>query len=178
MVISLFKKKEGPALQWTDKLASLADKQIPASENTADSRSVTLNESNWEPSRRRSSTPILGPDHPHPIVDIPLRLEGPYFTPADPLRYRTVICFVAGTGVSGAIAIAGAFAEMKREKAANLPVYHEVGPGGGPSKPSDPSIKIWERCVVVWSVRADDYVDLPFFKSNFTLTTLATAIPR
>jgi NAD(P)H-flavin reductase len=66
-----------------------------------------------------------------------MRLEGPYFTPANPERYETVICLVAGTGVSGALAIAAAFQAGRADA-------------------------LWSRCVLIWTVRESDFVDLPF----------------
>ena len=50
---------------------------------------------------------------------IGVRAEGQYFTPADPARYHTVVCIVAGTGISGALAIIGAFAAQKIMDAEN-----------------------------------------------------------
>jgi hypothetical protein len=38
-------------------------------------------------------------------MSISLRLEDPYFTPTDPARYQTVVCLVAATDISGALAI-------------------------------------------------------------------------
>ncbi|KAI5370368.1 Putative ferric reductase transmembrane component-like domain-containing protein [Septoria linicola] len=73
-----------------------------------------------------------------------LRLEGPYFTAAKPTAYRTVVCLVAGTGISGAIAIAWAFDAQNRARLA-----------------SDTSSPHWSRLVVVWTVREKDYVDIP-----------------
>lgn len=94
-------------------------------------------------------------------VDVSLRLEGPYFTVADPSRYKTVVCFVAGTGVSGAIAIARAFLEQKREKMAAFDNYREGGAKDGSAKPS-----LWERCVVFWTVREENYIDLPYLEGR------------
>ena len=50
-----------------------------------------------------------------------LRLEGPYFTPANPESYKTVICLVAGTGLSGALAIAAAFQAQRGRKSPQSP---------------------------------------------------------
>ena len=99
-----------------------------------------------------------------------LRLEGPYFTAVDPSRYHTVICFVAGTGVSGAIAIAGAFQEMKRKQAtSHAKILEEGRVGEVGSALVIPEKCTWQRCVVFWSVRADDYVDLPFLTGKARL---------
>ena len=94
-------------------------------------------------------------------MDVSLRLEGPYFTVADPSRYKTVICFVAGTGVSGAIAIVRAFLEQKRQQMAALQNGYEWGANDRPETTS-----IWKRCVVIWSVRAENYIDLPYMKGT------------
>lgn len=133
------------------------------------------------PIRRSSSTAWFSGDYPHPVAEIGVRAEGPYFTPADPSRYTTVICIVAGTGVSGAIAIIGAFTELKRQQAENSALGSSSGPDNkcnncGPSNtnscgaPSSPPSrpKTWERLLVIWSVRADDYIDLPFLKDEAT----------
>ncbi|KAI4196727.1 MAG: hypothetical protein LQ350_006373 [Teloschistes chrysophthalmus] len=92
--------------------------------------------------------------------DLALRLEGPYFSPADPARYHAVVCFVAGTGVSGAIAIAGAFRALQRSRETNesAPSIHErLGPR-------------WQTCTIAWSVRESDYTDLPFLEPSPDLT--------
>jgi hypothetical protein len=109
---------------------------------------------------------------------VSLRLEGPYFTPADPSRYRTVVCFVAGTGVSGALAISGAFKELERQSAcARKPGSKYRRPKctvGGDFEMTTANSKagsvvsfrrepMWIRCIVVWIVREDTYIDLPGF---------------
>ena len=147
-----------PKRQWTNKLAELIDEATidlsPPSEN--------LEESDLQ--RRRLSAQY----------QITLRLEGPYFTAANPASYNTVICLVAGTGVTGAIAIAAAFRQQPmidalepettmfgHEKIHGAPLERNftissfLAPSGGAG--------IWKRCVVVWSVREDDYIDLPFW---------------
>ncbi|MCJ1366582.1 hypothetical protein MMC16_005711 [Acarospora aff. strigata] len=156
----LFSKNKRPGLQWTNRLASLVDEKQPSSSTAGPSTSKTYNQSDTDSaSLKQDQTPRT--------VDVPLRLEGPYFTPVDPARYRNVICFVAGTGVSGAIAIANAFTELERERASNvqLPDDMSVAKAGnalvGPS-----AAEIWQKCAVIWSVRAEDYVDLPFLKVN------------
>ena len=101
-----------------------------------------------------------------PEINVDLRLEGPYFSSAEPFRYGTVVCLVAGTGISGAIAIARAFIELRNSSEAvgatlvDRPALFNTVDDGEPPKLA------CKRCVVVWSVRAEDYVELPFFKSK------------
>lgn len=160
----LFNLEAKPKFEWTDRLTSVADQHMPVPEGVDDS---VLNQSDWAPFGGQSSVATLDPNHSYRTVDIGIRLEGPYFTPADPSRYKTVICFVAGTGVSGAIAIASSFVEMKRQQAANHTKRHRVGLDcGSRSSPDHLIPDIWERCVIFWSVRADDYVNLPFLKGK------------
>ncbi len=113
-------------------------------------------------------------------VPVSLRLEGPYFTPADPRCYRTVVCLVAGTGISGALAISGAFKELERQSTtrkdvdARLPdlrysVERQRGIPTSSSKFPTKSVsadRIWKRCIVLWSVREDTHIDLPMLESN------------
>jgi hypothetical protein len=101
--------------------------------------------------------------HPSQGVELSLRLEGPYFSEADPSKYRTVICFVAGTGVSGAIAIASAFLERRKQQSTAITDFRELESNRG----TNISPK-WERCLVFWSVKAEDYFDLPFLKGRTT----------
>ncbi|KAI4157934.1 MAG: hypothetical protein L6R39_000566 [Caloplaca ligustica] len=112
-------------VEWTDKLASSLDHKI-----------MEQNEISLEGQES---------------LDLALRLEGPYFSPADPSRYHTVVCLVAGTGISGAIAIAGAFCALQRLRVTAGPVS---------PKPLHPGAA-WRRCIVIWSVREKDYIDLP-----------------
>ena len=86
-----------------------------------------------------------------------IRLEGPYFTPADPSSYDTVICLVAGTGISGAIAIAAAFSAQSHSAS--------KGTSNGSRLAMEGSL-IWKRCVIIWSIREADYVKLPFFQDT------------
>lgn len=132
-------------MQWTDKLASLADQNTPSSGSGEDNNINQLADESQLPT------------HPSQTVNVSLRLEGPYFTGANPSRYKTVICFVAGTGVSGAIAIALSFLEQKRQQMAA-----SEDPRDEPANTST-----WERCVVFWSVKAEDYIDLPYIKGKF-----------
>ncbi|MCJ1476012.1 hypothetical protein MMC13_004676 [Lambiella insularis] len=152
-----FQPHHNPTLQWTDKLASLADTQLSAS---------NVEKSAFQPSQTTLSSQSALIE-PHPMADIGLRLEGPYFTPADPSRYHTVICFVAGTGVSGAIAIANAFTALKNQQAGPPSPCAEARSPQSVSPPSKlPTSSTWQRCVIFWSVRADDYVELPFLKDS------------
>ncbi|MCJ1460408.1 hypothetical protein MMC28_010790 [Mycoblastus sanguinarius] len=137
--------------QWTNKLAGLVDE-----------------ESTCIPQSSEEAKDLGSPKQKLPVgYHTHLRLEGPYFTPANPERYNTVICLVAGTGISGAIAIAAAFSQQ--------PQVPPIDSGGlRPLKKilSTPSTtnnimparteNVWKRCVVVWSVRESDHIDLPF----------------
>ncbi len=111
-------------------------------------------------------------------IPVSLRLEGPYFTPADPARYRTVVCLVAGTGVSGALAIAGMFKELERKAASVIINDRNLGKHPhGEGKVDDlvdreisqvqPPLhrRVWTRCIVLWSVREDCFITLPDLKS-------------
>lgn len=158
--LRLFHKSTKQTFQWTDKLAGLADKYRPLSrhgENSSNSQ--------------RISTPLIEPASKSlnricslQGVDISLRLEGPYFSEADPSLYRTVICFVAGTGVSGAIAIARDFLERRRQQATPITDSRELETEKGTK-----AVPVWEKCVVFWSVKATDYTDLPFLKGSAIL---------
>jgi hypothetical protein len=134
--------------QWTNKLASLIDEE--KSELEQDKRILT----------GQSST-SLSENMTRYEVGTTLRLEGPYFTPANPEAYKTVICFVAGTGLSGAIAIAAAF-KAQRARPRKAIKSGTVVSGPTCAMESDTPMH-WERCVVIWSVRENDHVDMPFF---------------
>lgn len=121
--------------QWTNKLASLVD------EESVSAHPPSLKAADSENQHQRISPPTYSTT---------LRLEGPYFTPANPASYETVICLVAGTGISGAIAIAAAFN-------ANQTKYKET---------TTSDEHAWKRCVVLWSVRELDFMDLPFFQKT------------
>jgi len=95
-------REEKSSKQWTNKLASLVDE----THTTATTRSASQDKSR---DRRLSDPELQSPHHLSALYHTSLRLEGPYFTPANPGYYNTVICLVAGTGISGAIAIAAAF---------------------------------------------------------------------
>ena len=147
--------------EWTNKLADLVDEAAidlsPPSEN--------LEEADLQRQRQSAQNQIS------------LRLEGPYFTSANPASYETVVCLVAGTGVSGAIAMAAAFRQQPMLEALepettmsghemilgaplkrNLTTSSFLAPSGAPG--------IWKRCVIVWSVREAEFIDLPFWHSE------------
>ena len=165
-------REEKSSKQWTNKLASLVE-DIPITENSEHKQNQS--------SKGQTSHPIP------PIHHTSLRLEGPYFTPANPHLYSTVICLVAGTGISGAIAIAAAF------NAQSFSINHpqQVIPNPIPAAPkpeaeapptshlttvadktsdvsSSPQLarRRWKRLIIVWSVREADYIKLPFFKEE------------
>ena len=153
--------ERGLKRQWTNKLADLVDEATinlsPPSEK--------LDLEDADSQRRRLSGQY----------QTSLRLEGPYFTPANPASYDTVICLVAGTGVTGAIAIAEAFRQQpaidalgpettvsgdERIRCAPLERNASISTSLAPLK----APSIWKRCVVVWTVREADYIDLPFWQ--------------
>ncbi|SMY21351.1 unnamed protein product [Zymoseptoria tritici ST99CH_1A5] len=118
-------RRAGKRSQWTNRVGALVDVEALRVPPVMDGeKSPTSNAMEQE-----TSTIDLS-------VATTMRLEGPYFTPANPEQYETVICIVAGTGVSGALAIAAAFQSST------------VG-------------SLWKRCVIIWTVRETDFVDLP-----------------
>ena len=153
--------------QWTERLAEVAH---------AEDISTTPSSLNGPfQSEPEIAVPISKP------VPISLRLEGPYFTPADPAAYRTVVCLVAGTGVSGAIAICVAFKEMERQSAAMTQSGATLSPPrctmGEPAPLQIQSLngragsitfvqkdRVWTRCIVIWSVREEMHIDRPELK--------------
>jgi hypothetical protein len=160
-------RRQKPRPQWTERLAGFANEE---QERTSKDSELTLVE-NQAPK----------PPSIKDAVPVALRLEGPYFTTADPARYNTVVCIVAGTGVSGALAISGAFKEIERQSAAMikvggtyqrpvcsmgapppLVVSQEQGRAG--SIMSVGNDRVWKRCIVIWSVREEHYIDLPEFQ--------------
>lgn len=126
-------REEKTSKQWTNKLASLAD---------ADSSDGSMPEKVDDPEQYPGA-------HVSTLANTSLRLEGPYFTPANPALYDTVICLVAGTGVSGAIAIAAAFTAQSSSLQQTSPIA-----------------ATWKRCVIIWSIRESDHVELPFFQES------------
>lgn len=141
--------------QWTERLASLVDEKMAeqqplraqAADTSADTKPANLAQG-------------------FPIVPVSLRLEGPYFSPADPSRYDTVVCLVAGSGISGAIAIAGAFAysgEQHQQRKSELTLASDTPDNVDLSelpRPSTPRSPRWKRCIIIWSVRDEDVIDL------------------
>jgi len=191
------KARPGAGAEWTDRLASLAD--APITNLTPPHPSPATS-----PANDSSSISWFGPYHPSHAADIGVRCEGPYFTPADVSKHHTVVCLVAGTGVSGAIAIVGAFNELQRQRAVHgfsspcnngireqdcggrgcereggqnsagdCGVHGGKGKGGGGCEVLGGENEIWQRCVVVWSVREGDYIDLPFLRSEFIILPFA-----
>lgn len=153
-------REEKASKEWTNKLASLVDEGSPGVPPPKE----LLNDPEKHVERRLSAH-----------FNTSLRLEGPYFTPANPTSYNTVICLVAGTGVSGAIAIAAAFSAQSS------------GIESGDVAPSEPRTsertnsateqgtscqlparegRIWRRCIIIWSVRESDFIELPFFQES------------
>nr|POE63036.1 ferric reduction oxidase 4 [Quercus suber] len=134
--------------QWTKRLTSLLDvekAQLPSVRGSLSKAST-------------SSTPPdeLVDEMTNFGVETSLRLEGPYFTPANPELFGTVICLVAGTGLSGAIAIAAQF------KA------HRSNTTWGEKTSA------CKNCIVIWSVRESDYIDLPFFERKIQMLRFST----
>lgn len=116
------------ATQWTNKLGSLVDEEVRSAQPDDKEGSVGTDISEWPGVEARRA-------------DTELRLEGPYFTPANPEHFKTVVCFGAGTGLSGCLAIAAAFNARSTTRSSG----------------------VWQRCIVIWSVRERDFVDMPFF---------------
>jgi hypothetical protein len=132
--------------QWTNRLGSLVDEE----KATPDQSAISL------------------VNHG---VETALRLEGPYFTAANPELYKTVICFVAGTGVSGAIAIAAAFDAQKAKPRSKLnPSSLEEEAA---CRVSEESTSSWNRCIVVWTVREKEYINIPSFNGKNSLHILS-----
>lgn len=160
MTSKLKSQNQNSGLQWTDKLAGLTHQAKSRPDST-----VTL----AEPAKTEA-------------VPVSLRLEGPYFTTADPSKYKTVLCVVAGTGVSGALAISGAFQELERQcpmrtdsrgrRRCTLDNAFDASDGSVHESATGCSDRRWTRCVVIWSVREDAYIDLPGLQSEFSLLSL------
>ena len=159
--LSLLSTRKKPKLQWTNRLAGLVDDPKPTS-NTATPSTITTDAQ----SKPTADLTASEQSKTQRTVDVPLRLEGPYFTPVDPARYQTVVCFVAGTGLSGAIAIANAFTELERERASQHKFPSDTAVDGTLHPFQGQPTQTWQRCVVVWSVREEDYVALPFLQGT------------
>ncbi|OBT84862.1 hypothetical protein VE02_05898 [Pseudogymnoascus sp. 03VT05] len=147
--------------EWTDRLASLADKAALTTDSSLH-RDEAIIDPEGPFTMLTSPTAWINTAH----AAIGVRAEGPYFTPADPARYHTVVCIVAGTGISGALAIISAFAAQKTRDARNAAETDMCAPGtcSAVQEPVPVPVggrRMWERCVVVWSVREADYIALP-----------------
>ncbi|KFZ00653.1 hypothetical protein V501_10563 [Pseudogymnoascus sp. VKM F-4519 (FW-2642)] len=147
--------------EWTDRLASLADKAALTTDSPLH-RDAAIPDLEGPFTMLTSPTAWINTAH----AAIGVRAEGPYFTPADPARYHTVVCIVAGTGISGALAIISAFAAQKTRDAENAAETDMCVPGtcSAVQEPVPVPVggrRMWERCVVVWSVREADYIALP-----------------
>ena len=145
--------------QWTNRLGSLVDEEkAKASLSDNSNGGVT-------PSTLRTMSSGFSDAISNYEVETPLRLEGPYFTPANPEAYKTVVCLVAGTGLSGAIAIAAAFQAQQRAR----PRSTLRAPALARTMASE-STRLWERCIVIWTVREDSFVDMQeFFRRKCAL---------
>lgn len=148
------KPRRAQGTQWTERLAGLVDKK------TAEQQPLQ-----GQTGGASADIKPLNLSQGYPIVPVSLRLEGPYFSPADPSRYDTVVCLVAGSGISGAIAIAGAFtysSEQHQQHKSELTVTSRSNDNVDPELPrlSTPRSPSWKRCVIVWSVRDGDFIDL------------------
>ncbi|KAE8445704.1 hypothetical protein EG329_012883 [Mollisiaceae sp. DMI_Dod_QoI] len=160
MIRCLACRKTNP--QWTSKLAGFAEKH-----NINAPTSLTPRNDSFS----AAGINVKG-------LPISIRLEGPYFTPADPYRYKTVVCFVAGTGISGALAIAGAFNELKRQsgsdQGSSANCSMQTRPGIGTEGEGKPAVvtydreSSWRRCIIIWSVREEHCIDLPELKGTST----------
>lgn len=210
-------------MQWTDRVASLAEQDHLTATEKRKGRSREISGTIFTPTSPASQSAPKEKSMELRKIPIALRLEGPYFTTADPTRYHTVVCLVAGTGVTGALAVTAAFKEVERQSAlptSTLPMQSEsitsspCSPNIDPGShfvPCDPCSansnavcsrgqdssrnsvscmppvqrgkRIWERCVVVWSVREEDFVDLPGFemrtlpRTEFAVPSASTAAP-
>lgn len=145
--------------QWTNRLGSLVDEECLKVKHVMN-----------EFSRPNTGITDLVPITSERATDVKVRLEGPYFTPAHPETFKTVICLVAGTGLSGAVAIAAAFKAQKEAKCVDLD--GKVEPAPMPCTGRGSSSGRWQKCIVIWTVRESDYVDMPFFAGRNLPTTL------
>ncbi|KAL9103005.1 MAG: hypothetical protein Q9187_009058 [Circinaria calcarea] len=145
--LSLKREKGVQNTEWTNKLADLVHQDNPFAKPPVES-----------PSKKDDmelESHVMAPFHDSsPKINISLRLEGPYFSPAYPSSYSTVVCLVAGTGISGAIAVVGAFTEVQRLRA--------IAKGGDTCCASGAATVPWQKCVVIWTVRSEDWIELPF----------------
>lgn len=162
--------------QWTSRLASLADE-----EHGTGTPAVVDSKARFDSSDQSSarSLSLYSFDESEQHADLRLRLEGPYFTAANPMRYKTVVCLVAGTGVTGAMAIAAAFrAHEDCEKCSQSSNKEGIRRTDTDSKPRLECRERWRRCIIVWSIRESEYVDFAMINNGkITPTTLATWQP-
>ena len=152
-------KERYQSSEWTNKLASLVDEKIDPSSSVIVSASSTPFASTAE----ENFSPVLSSSSsvpPPPKVNLGVRLEGPYFSPAYPYPYDTVVCLVAGTGISGALAIAGAFIELQRQRL--IVNDSKLCCRGGSCIHRSTLASHWQRCVIVWSVKSAEAAELPF----------------
>ena len=120
--------------QWTNKLCRLIDEEHSLS----------------------GAYPIPSVNHfSKPETKIKVRLEGPYFKTTNLHAHKTVVCLVAGTGLSGAIAIAKAF-RAQNSKCCSDKVDMEVRK------------QTWKRCIIIWVVRDENFVNLPHWECKLT----------
>ena len=133
------KEKRKQSTQWTARLAALVDEQPPELSKRQSDSNIDM-----ERSPATFAPGAVG-------INVALRLEGPYFSSAHPSRYDTVVCLVAGTGVAGAIAIAAAF-----NYAATNAFNDSTRKGLPPPK--------WRRCIIIWSVKETEDIELPFIE--------------
>ena len=133
------KEKRKQSTQWTGRLAALVDEQQPELSKRPSDSNIDMERSPATFAREAG------------CINVALRLEGPYFTPADPYRYDTVVCLVAGTGVTGAISIAAAFNYAATNDFNNS--TRKVSP-----------LRKWRRCIIIWSVRETEDIELPFIE--------------
>ena len=129
------KRQRVQSVQWTAKLAILADQSPSSDPPQRKEQGENVGEEKFTTISRESN-------------NIALRLEGPYFSPADPHRYDTVVCMVAGTGISGALAISSAFNHASSTKLAA-------------SAPQNRQPRLWSRCTIIWSVKESEDITLP-----------------
>ena len=133
------KKRRKQSTQWTARLAALVDEQQPELSKRQGDSNIDM--------ERSPATFATGAG----CINVALRLEGPYFSPVDPYRYDTVVCLVAGTGVTGAISIAAAFNYAATNDSNN-------------STPKVSPLRKWRRCIIIWSVKESEDIELPFLE--------------
>lgn len=138
------KKQRVQSTQWTARLAALVDSHRP----DVSTQQQQQQQGDRSPDVEKAAIATFLPQEIG--IDVAVRLEGPYFSPADPSRYDTVVCLVAGTGISGAIAIAAAF---------NHAALNDTTEAAAAAVPT----RKWRRCAIIWSVKESDDIDLSPF---------------